>query len=107
MIDLEPAGGTRASGAGIPGAGAKQVTLVMVGVLALVLVAGSLAGRAPVERPRQRLAFDEPSPRSVEATVQEAAGEPAAGLRSAEPARPPANIPDGWKWRTVGPLARA
>ena len=42
VIDLEPAGGTRASGAGIPGAGAKQVTLVMVGVLALVLVAGSL-----------------------------------------------------------------
>ena len=79
-------------------------SLVMVAVLALVLVAGSLAGRAPVERPRQRLAFDEPSPASVEATVREGAGEAAAGLGSVEPARPPENIPDGWKWRTVGPL---
>src|SRR5687768_12255808 len=96
LTDLEPAGGTRAWGAGTAGAGAKQVTLVMVAVLALVLVAGSLAGRAPVEPPRHRLAFDEPSPPSVEATAQEGTGEAAAGLRTAEPTRPPENIPDGW-----------
>src|SRR5688500_3163871 len=104
VTDLEPAGETRASGASTAGAGAKQVTFVMVAVLALVLVAGSLAGRAPVERPRHRLAFDEPSQASVEATVREGTGEAAAGLGTAEPTRPPENIPDGWKWRTVGPL---
>lgn len=104
VTDLEPAGGTLASGAGTAGTGAKQVTLVMVAVLVLVLVAGSLVGRAPVERRRQRLAFDEPSPASVEAGVQEGAGEAATRLERAEPTRPPENIPDGWKWRTVGPL---
>ena len=104
MIDLEPAGGMRSSGAGTPGVAAKQVTLVMVAVLAAVLVIGSVADRAPVERPRQRLAFDEPSPPSVEATVQPGAGESAAGVDGAVPTRPPDRIPDGWKWRTVGPL---
>lgn len=104
VTDLEPVGGTRASGAGTAGLGAKQVTIVMVAVLALVLVAGSIAGRTPLEHPRHRVAFDEPSAGAVEATVHESAGESAAGLGIASPDRPPANIPDGWKWRSVGPL---
>jgi len=106
VIDLEPAGGTRASDAVTARVGAKQVTLAMVALLAMVLLGGALAGqRTPgPERPRHRLAFDEPSP-GVEATVQPGAGESAAGVDGVEPIRPPSRIPSGWIWRPVGPLS--
>ncbi|HEV8626980.1 MAG TPA: hypothetical protein VG034_21250 [Acidimicrobiia bacterium] len=107
VTDLEPAGGTRASDAASARVGgAKQVTLAMVALLAAVLLAGALAGqRTPDEPPRHRLAFDEPSPAGIEATVQPGAGESAAGVAGAEPTRPPSHIPNGWIWRQVGPLA--
>jgi hypothetical protein len=106
VIDLEPAGGTRGSGAASARVGAKQVTLAMVALLTVVLLGGAVAGQRPpgAERPRHRLAFDQPSA-GVEATVQPGAGESAAGVDGAEPTRPPSRIPGGWNWREVGPLS--
>lgn len=100
MIDLEPAGGRRSSGAALIAFGPKQVAAVMAALLLAVLVGGNLAGRSVTDPPRHRLAFDEP----VAATTA-GAGESAAGVGAAEPTRPPHDIPDGWTWRPVGPLS--
>jgi Kelch motif len=104
VIDLEPAGAGRSRVAADATVGAKQITAGLVAVLVAVLVGGALAERAPAERPRHRLAFDEPSPPTSEPSVQPGAGESAAGVGAAEPTRPPHRIPRGWAWRPVGPL---
>ena len=100
-IELEPAGGRRWSDAPST-AGARRIAVVMAALLAAVLVVGALAGRSTVDRPRHRLAFDEPSPAAR--TVSDGAGESAAGRGAVEPVRPPHRIPEGWTWRPVGPL---
>ena len=75
-------------------------------MLVAVLVGGALAGRAPAERPRHRLAFDEPARPRSRRECSRGPAESAAGVGAAEPTRPPEHIPDGWKWRPVGPLRR-
>ncbi|MCA1842485.1 MAG: hypothetical protein LC792_04710 [Actinobacteria bacterium] len=103
MIDLEPVGGNRSRAVATDTVSAKQVALVLAAVLMAVLVGGALAGRSAPERPRHRLAFDEPAQGGLE-LPSDGAGESAAGVGAAEPTRPPHHIPDGWTWRPVGPL---
>src|SRR5205823_6030426 len=101
VIDLESVG------TGPPGnrpsttVGPRQVTVVLMALLAVVLVAGSLAGRRDQDRPRHRLDFDEPAAAAqFDSTVGGAtagAGESASGLDGASaPVRPPHRIPAGW-----------
>jgi Kelch motif protein len=97
VTDLEPAGGKRPTAAAAAAAGPKQVALLLAALLLAVLVGGAVAGRSSPDRPRHRLAFDEPTPAG--------AGESAAGVGALEPTRPPHDIPDGWAWRPVGPLS--
>jgi hypothetical protein len=104
VIDLEPAGGRRPTIAPTDSIGPKQVAVVMAALLLAVLVGGSLAGRSTAERPRHRLAFDEPAPPPPDPAATTGAGESAAGVGAAEPTRPPHDIPEGWSWRPVGPL---
>jgi Kelch motif len=78
----------------------------MMGALLLgVLVGGAVAGRPAPERPRPRLAFDEPTRAPADPATTAGAGESASGVGVAEPTRRPHDIPDGWTWRPVGPLA--
>jgi hypothetical protein len=102
VIELEPAGKRRPEEAPAAAVNAKHVTVAMAALLAAVLVGGAIASGSPAERPRARLAFDEPAPPPADRTV--GAGESAAGLGGAEPILPPDRIPAGWSWRTVGPL---
>src|SRR3954468_7089349 len=97
VIELEPAGSRR------PERPAPTVEETRVprflGVLgAFVLAGGAIAGRAPTERPRHHLMFDEPAPAA-------GAGESAAAAGGGGPVGAPPHIPDGWVWRTVGPLS--
>src|SRR5881396_1906640 len=103
VIDLEPAGGKCSPAVATATVGAKQATFVLAALLAAVLVGGALAGRSAPDRPRHRLAFDEPA--TAVTDPQPGAGESAAGVGAAEPTRPPHRVPDGWDWRPVGPLA--
>lgn len=108
MIELEPAGKRRPEASAAAAANAKQVTTLLAALLAAVLVGGAVTSRSPAERPRDRLAFDEPAPTPAGRTV--GAGELAAGPEVAGPevaggVRPPNRIPAGWSWRPVGPLA--
>jgi len=104
VIDLEPAGGGRSRPAPPSTAGAKQITAALAALLVAVLVGGALAQKAPAERPRHRLDFDEPSVAVAEPAPPPGAGESAAGIGGGEPTRPPHHIPQGWTWRPVGPL---
>jgi hypothetical protein len=106
VIDLEPAGTRRPDGPAGP-VDPKLVTLTMAAILVAVLVGGAVAARSPVDRPRPRLAFDEPAP-AADPDVGDpsvGAGESAGPVGGAEPLRPPEHIPAGWTWRPVGPLA--
>lgn len=108
VAELEPARGDRRSGAGAgPSPVApKQVAAFMAGLLLAVLVFGGAVGAPPAARSGpHHLAFDEPAPGTAGPDPAVGAGESAAGLGIAEPARPPDHIPDGWSWRPVGPLA--
>ena len=105
MIDLEPAGGKRATAAAPVAFGPKQVAAVMAALLLAVLVGGNLAGHSTTDWPRHRLAFDEPTPAATDPAATAGAGQSAAGVGVAVPTRPPADIPDGWTWRPVGPLS--
>src|SRR5438132_1602819 len=103
VVDLEPVRGRRPE-VSTAHVAAKQVTVVMAALLAAVLVGGAVAGRSSPDQPRHRLTFDEPSPAAVAAADTAGAGESAAPVGAAEPIRPPHHIPDGWLWRSVGPL---
>jgi hypothetical protein len=105
VIDLEPAGGRRHPGAAPVAFGPKQIAAGMAALLLAVLVGGNLAGRSATDRPRHRLAFDEPTSAATDPATTAGAGESAAGVGAAVPTRPPDDIPDGWTWRPVGPLS--
>jgi hypothetical protein len=109
VIDLEPVDTGRRPERVTPTIRPRQVTVVMSAVLAVVLVAGSLAGRRGPDRPHHRLHFDEPPPASAlfDPLVGEptaGAGESAAAIGALAPVRPPHRIPEGWTWQPVGPL---
>jgi hypothetical protein len=102
VAELEPAGKRRPEASSAAAVSAKHITIVMAAVLALVLAVGAMASGPAGERPRHRLAFDEPAPATSDRTV--GVGESAAGVGPAGAVRPPDHIPTGWSWRPVGPL---
>jgi len=103
VIELEPVGSRRSFEQATATAGAKQVAAVMGALLAAVLAGGALAGHRGPNTSGRPVTFQEPAP--AEATAADVgAGESAAPIGAGVPTRPPHHIPDGWKWRPVGPL---
>ena len=109
VIDLEPVDGGRPPDRAAVAVSPRRVTAVMAGLLAVVLVAGSLAEHRAPDRSGHRLDFDEtPAAAQFDSTLGDpnaGAGESAAPVGGGVPVRPPHNIPAGWTWQPVGPLA--
>jgi hypothetical protein len=101
VIDLEPVDRRRSSERAMATVGAKQVAAVMGALLAAVLAGGALAGHRGSDLSGRPVHFQEPAPPEG---AESGAGESAAPIGAGVPTRPPHHIPEGWKWRPVGPL---